>query len=249
MAYLRALAFLAALSFSLIFIAPIQWLARRFDSPLHRRIQVGFCRTFCAIIGIDVAVHGRIAGSSPRLIIANHVSWTDIIVLASLHPLVFLAKSEVASWPALGFLARLQGAIFVERGNRRAIPRVNEALTREMRRGRDIVVFAEGTSSDGSLVLKFNASHLVAPRDGGGPEATLAPVAIAYTEPGARAPADVGWYGDMTFIPHLWSLMKRGGVECHVLYGEAIAPDIGDRKAIAAATQASVQRMLQSVRG
>ncbi|HEY8066217.1 MAG TPA: lysophospholipid acyltransferase family protein [Methylosinus sp.] len=250
MPYLRAIAFALAMTGAFVFFVPVQWLARRRRWELRHSIQTGFCRVMCAIIGIEVREQGRLAGSSPRFVVANHVSWTDIIVLASRYPLVFLAKSEVASWPVLGFLARLQGTIFVERGNRRSIPIVNAALAERLKRGEDIVVFAEGTSSDGAGVLKFNASHFAMLSELAATAAaapTLAPAAILYTERksalvGGRF--DVGWYGDMTFLPHLWSLMKRGGAKCHILWGEAVDPGSGDRKALAAATEAKVRDLL-----
>lgn len=254
MAYLRAIAFVLALSGAFVFVVPVQWLALRRRWPLRHRIQTRFCRAMCAIIGIEVREHGRLAGGGPRFVVANHVSWTDIIALASLYPLVFLAKREVAGWPVLGFLARLQGTVFVDRFNRRQIPLVNQTLAERLRSGEDVVVFAEGTSSDGSGVLKFNASHFAMLRDlAMAPEEplapTLAPAAIVYTE---RAPEtgpnsgrlDVGWYGDMTFVPHLWSLMRRGGAKCHILWGEAVDPRSGDRKALAAATEESVRNLL-----
>lgn len=249
MPYLRALAFVLAMTGAFVVFVPIQWLARRRRWELRHNIQTGFCRVMCAIIGIEVRESGRLAGESPRFVVANHVSWTDIIALASRYPLVFLAKSEVSAWPVLGFLARLQGTVFVERGNRRAIPIVNAALAERLRQGEDIVVFAEGTSSDGAGVLKFNASHFAMLSDLAAANTaapTLAPAAILYTErksaPGGRL--DVGWYGDMTFLPHLWSLMKRGGAKCHILWGEAVDPGSGDRKALAAATEARVRELL-----
>lgn len=248
MAYLRAFVFVLAMTGAFVFFVPVQWLARRRGWPLRHRIQMGFCRTICAIIGIEVREHGRLAGDSPRFVVANHVSWTDIIALSSLYPLVFLAKREVAGWPALGFLARLQGTVFVDRANRRAIPLVNEALAERLRRGEDVVVFAEGTSSDGVGVLKFNASHFAMLRElataNEGLALSLAPAAIVYTERGGCGRLDVGWYGDMTFLPHLWSLMKRGGAKCHILWGEAVDPQSGDRKALAAATEERVRNLL-----
>ncbi|PWB84016.1 MAG: 1-acyl-sn-glycerol-3-phosphate acyltransferase [Methylocystaceae bacterium] len=254
MAYLRAFAFLLAMTGAFVFVVPVQWLARRRRWPLSHRIQTRFCRTMCAIIGIEVREHGRLAGDSPRFVVANHVSWTDIIALSSLYPLVFLAKREVAGWPALGFLARLQGTVFVDRANRRAIPLVNAALAERLRRGEDIVVFAEGTSSDGGGVLKFNASHFAMLRDLAADDErpvapTLAPAAILYAARDAESARndgrfDVGWYGDMTFLPHLWNLMKRGGAKCHILWGEAVDPLSGDRKALAAATEERVRDLL-----
>lgn len=256
MAYLRAIAFVLTLSGVFVFVVPVQWLARRLRWPLRHRIQTQFSRTMCKIIGIEVREHGRLAGDSPRFVVANHVSWTDILALSSLYPLVFLAKREVSAWPVLGFLARLQGTVFVDRANRRAIPLVNQALAERLRRGEDVVVFAEGTSSDGVGVLKFNASHFAMLRELAAVEEkqaapTLAPAAIVYTEREANSGGDpghvdVGWYGDMTFLPHLWSLMKRGGAKCHILWGEAVDPQAGDRKALAAATEERVRNLLAS---
>jgi lyso-ornithine lipid O-acyltransferase len=255
MPYLRALAFVLAMSATFVFAVPVQWLARRYDWPLQHRIQMAFCRLILAVIGIRVAPHGKIAGENPRFVVANHVSWTDILALASVQPLVFLAKKEVATWPVLGFLARLQGTVFVERENRRAIPAVNEALTNVMRAGRDIVVFAEGTSSDGTSVLKFNAAHFAMPADLQSADErfafTLAPVGIAYAAKcggGMSEPIDIGWYGDMTFLPHLWRLMKRGDAVCHILFGDAVETAGRDRKTLAANTEASVRDLLQAAR-
>lgn len=243
MPYLRALIFVAALAGALIFAAPVQALARRRGWALQHRIQTGFCHIMCAIIGVKITRDGPLPGPAPRFVVANHVSWTDIIALASLYPFVFLAKGEVATWPVLGFLAQLQGTVFVDRGARGEVARVNDSLVRELRAGNDLVVFAEGTSSDGTRVLPFNAGHF-APLTFLDPTPTLAPAAIRYLDR-AGAHIDVGWYGDMTFLPHLWSLIRRGGdVECHIRFGEAIATRGKDRKALAAETQARIRDML-----
>jgi lyso-ornithine lipid O-acyltransferase len=254
MAYLRAFAFVWAMAFFVILVAPFQALARRYEWALQHGIQKFFCRTMCRIIGIEVVSVGGLKGSAPRFVVANHVSWTDILAVASIEPLLFLAKSEVAGWPVLGFLARLQGTIFVERANRRKIPIVNQALAAQLRAGRDIVVFAEGTSSSGEGVLKFNASHFAMLSDlAQGPEAlkvAVVPAAFAYFPRGRVGGAgaerfDVGWYGDMTFVPHLWSLMKRGGARCLVSFGEAIDPAVfQDRKQLAAIAQNRVEGLL-----
>jgi len=257
MPYLRALAFVAAMAGFFIFVVPLQFLARRYDWPLQHRIQTFFCRVICATIGIRVTVRGRLPANGPRFVVANHVSWTDVIALASVHPLLFLAKKEVANWPVLGFLARLQGTIFVDRANRRAIPEVNAELAQHLRHGRDIVVFAEGTSSDGSQILKFNSAHFAMlselATDRARPlDVAIAPTAVTYTavETNYHSTSeryDVGWYGDMTFLPHLWGLMRRGGARCHILFGESVDPAVfTDRKALAHATEESVRRLLQT---
>ena len=141
----------------------------------------------------------------------------------------------------LGFLARLQGTVFVPRGSRKDIARVNAQLCDALRDGRDLVVFPEGTSSDGTDVLAFRPAHFEALQYSDG-EVAVAPVAILYTD-GAQ-PIDVGWYGDMTFMPHLWSLMKRGGVLCRIAFGEAITAQGKDRKSLAAEAEAQVRAIL-----
>lgn len=244
---LRALAFIVVLAAAFVFVVPVQALARKHGWAIQHNIQTGFCRVICAIIGVKPAPQGALPGRAPRLVVANHVSWTDIIALASLHPFVFLAKSEVARWPVLGLLARLQGTVFVARGARHDVARVNAALADVLRAGGDLVVFPEGTSSEGAGVLPFRSAHFapVEALAARGEAPALAPVAVAYSD-GARR-IDVGWYGDMTFLPHLWRLMKRSDACCHIIFGETIETEGKDRKALAAETHAQVQALLASI--
>jgi 1-acyl-sn-glycerol-3-phosphate acyltransferase len=246
MPYLRAFAFVSAMAAAFLFVVPVQMLARRRGWPIQHDIQKGFCRVMCAAIGIRVEAASALPAPAPRFVVANHVSWTDIIALTSLYPLVFLAKSEVSGWPVLGFLARLQGTVFVPRGSRKDIPRINAALCDVLRAGRDLVVFAEGTSSDGADVLPFKPAHFDAVQAYDG-AATIAPAAIVYADD--DRPVDVGWYGDMTFLPHLWSLMKRNGVRCVIAFGDAIETRGKDRKTLAGETETQVRALLQELRG
>ncbi|MGD9542847.1 MAG: lysophospholipid acyltransferase family protein [Methylocystis sp.] len=249
MPYLRALAFVTTLMCAFLFLVPLQALARRRGWPIQHAIQTRFCRAICAVIGIRVDAQGALPAPAPRFVVANHVSWTDIIALASVAPFIFLAKRDVAGWPVLGLLARLQGTIFVERGLRQDVARVNDALADALRAGADLVVFPEGTSSDGAAVLPFRSAHF-APLEtmsARGEAPTLAPVAIAYSD-GARR-IDVGWYGDMTFLPHLWSLMKRGDAHCHIVFGAPIETRGKDRKALATESHERVRALLVSLRG
>ena len=107
MHYVRALRLMLVVAVGVVALAPLQTLARRRGWRLQDRIQTGFCRAACRAIGLRVVVRGGLPAEGPRLVVANHVSWTDILALASLHPLIFLSKSEVESWPLLGFLARV----------------------------------------------------------------------------------------------------------------------------------------------
>jgi 1-acyl-sn-glycerol-3-phosphate acyltransferase len=118
-----------------------------------------------------------------------------------------------------------------------------------LRAGGDLVVFPEGTSSDGAVVLPFRSAHF-APLEAmaaRGEAPTLAPVAIAYSDGLERI--DVGWYGDMSFLPHLWRLMKRSRTQCRIFFGEEVATTGKDRKTLAAETRARVCESLASAGG
>lgn len=239
MPYLRATLLVLVLIATLAFVAPIQALAQRRGWSLRHRIQMVFCRIVCKIIGVDVTTAGSPPRRTPLFAVSNHLSWTDIVALASIHPFVFLAKAEVATWPVLGLLARLQGTIFVNRTARRDVSNVNSALSDALRDQRDIVIFAEGTSTDGSAPPRFKPAHFEALRD---VDAFIAPVAIHYTQD--NEVIDVGWYGEMTFLPHLWRLMKFRNLRCHIAFGEIIESAGKDRKKLASQTQDAVTALL-----
>jgi 1-acyl-sn-glycerol-3-phosphate acyltransferase len=190
------------------------------------------------------------------MIVPNHVSWTDVLVLGCRQaPLRFVAKSEVAGWPVLGAIARLSGTIFVERTRPRSILRVNAALSQRLAAGEDVVIFAEATTGDGSRLKRFNAPHFAALRDflAARPQersVEVMPVGIAYVRRdgvplGRLGRSEVAWYGDTELIPHLWSLITRGGIDCEVTYGAPIRFDrTSDRKAVARETEQAVRRLV-----
>lgn len=241
MPFLRGLVLLLVILFGILALAPIQTLARRRGWRLQDHIQTGFCRAACRAIGLKVAASGALPDQAPRLVVANHVSWTDIIALASLYPFVFLSKSEVNSWPLLGLLARVQGTIFVARETRRDIARASRALAETLNSGRDVVVFPEGTSTDGGAILPFRPGPFEALQKTTGP-AVVAPVALYYTDR-AGHPVDLGWYGDMTLIDHIRRLLRQNGAICHIRFGEAIAATGADRKTTAMQAEKQVRAL------
>lgn len=240
MFYARAALLLIAMISAVVFVAPVQALAQRRRWAVRDRIQIGFCRLVCRIIGIEVTTTGVTPQQGPLFVVSNHLSWTDIIALASVHPFVFLAKKEVSTWPVLGFLARLQRTIFVDRNTPKLISSVNAALAQALRDGLDVVVFAEGTSTDGSTPPRFNSAHFDALRD---VDAVVAPAAIFYTLDGKVS--DVGWYGSMTFLPHLGALLNLRKLRCHIAFGEEIHASGKDRKTLASQTQSAVRALLE----
>jgi 1-acyl-sn-glycerol-3-phosphate acyltransferase len=255
--YLRGILALAGFALLVLVAVPLQWLAIRCDWPLQRRLPLLFCRVACRLLGIRPRFLGRTGGRSPQMIVPNHVSWTDILVLGCRQaPLRFVAKSEVAGWPLFGAIAHLTGTIFVERQRRRSILRVNAALSERLAAGEDVVVFAEATTGNGSRLKRFNAPHFAALRDflcarPEEPHATVTPVGLAYVRRhglplGRLGRSEVAWYGETALIPHLWMLVTRGGVDCDVTYGAPIRFERGsDRKAIARETETAVRRLVR----
>jgi 1-acyl-sn-glycerol-3-phosphate acyltransferase len=175
-------------------------------------------------------------------------------VIASLAPVVFVAKSEVAGWPVFGWLARLQRTIFINRQARHQTGAATKEIARRLLGGDAVVLFAEGTSSDGIRVLPFRSSLVGAVHHALGnstrhTHVTVQPMSLAYVSfgglPIGRALRErVAWYGDADLIPHLLHLLTSGAVDVTVSWGEAVAYDMSaDRKAIARDAEKSVRRM------
>src|SRR6266853_4592655 len=248
------------ISFALAFVAltlvllPFQLIGIAFDLPLQRSIPHLYHRILCALIGVRMREVGRRSTASPALILSNHVSWLDICVIAALAPVVFIAKSEVAGWPVLGWLARLQRTIFINRQARHQTGAATREIAGRLLGGDAVVLFAEGTSSDGIRVLPFRSSLVGAVHHALGNSAhhthiTVQPMSLAYigfggVPMGRGLRERVAWYGDADLIPHLLHVLSSGAVDVTVGWGEATAYDMSaDRKAIARDAEKSVRRM------
>jgi 1-acyl-sn-glycerol-3-phosphate acyltransferase len=251
---LRAACVFAAVGAIMLLLLPFQAIALWLELPLRRRIPMRVHRMVCALLGVRVRETGRRMPEHPLLIVANHCSWLDIPVIASVAPVVFVAKSEVAGWPVLGFLAKLQRTVFVDRARRHRTRDVNAEIAQRLAQGDAVVLFGEGTSSDGNRVLPFRSALIGAAAHTG--RVWIQPLSIAYTHmrglPLARRDRPrIAWYGDMTLGPHLVRLAGNGGIDVTLSWGEPIAFDEqSDRKQVAGALEAEVrQRTVQALRG
>jgi lyso-ornithine lipid O-acyltransferase len=248
------------ISFAFAFVAltlallPFQLIGIAFDLRLQRSIPHLYHRILCALIGVRIREVGRRSAATPVLILSNHVSWLDICVIAALAPVVFIAKSEVAGWPVLGWLARLQRTIFIDRRARHQTGAATREIAARLLGGDAVVLFAEGTSSDGIRVLPFRSSLVGAVHHALGNTAhhthvTVQPMSLAYVGfgglPIGRGLRErVAWYGDVELVPHLLRVVASGAVDVIVSWGEATAYDMSaDRKAIARGAERSVRRM------
>ena len=251
---IRVVLILLAVAVLTLVLLPFQLIGMAFDLRLQRSIPRWYHRLLCALIGVRIREIGVRSEASPALILSNHVSWLDISVISALSPVVFVAKREVAGWPLLGWLARLQRTVFIDRQARHRTGAATGEIAGRLLGGDAVVLFAEGTSSDGIRVLPFRSSLVGAVHHALGSSThhthiTVQPMSLAYLSlsgvPLGRGLRErVAWYGDADLIPHLAAVLASGAVDVTVSWGEAVAHDIGaDRKAIAREAERSVRRM------
>lgn len=233
---------------------PIQMLAVRRGWRLAATLPVWWHRRALAAIGVRVRTIGTPCRDRPLLITPNHVSWLDISLIGSLMPLSFVAKAEVAGWPLFGLFAKLQRTVFVDRTRRTDTARVNGEIAARLTSGDAMVLFPEGTSSNGTHVLPFRSALIGAARAalvGGGHERVwVQPLAIAAMRldglPMGRAGRPlVAWYGDMEMIPHLIGVILAGPLDIDLVWGDPIPFDeTTDRKLLARALERNVRGLL-----
>lgn len=171
------------------------------------------CRRVLRILSVDIKTRGPIPLHG--LLVSNHLSYLDILVLSSVTPAVFVSKSEVKSWPVFGWFARMSGTLFVERGRRSDVTRLNNELSQALDRGALVVLFPEGTSSDGQAVLPFKSS-LLEPITQLAHPLTLG--CLGYSLPDGRPGEEVCYWGDMTLVPHLVNLLSKRCVNVTVAF-------------------------------
>jgi len=245
---------LGAIGAVTLVLLPFQWVAVKFGLPMQRRIPQIYHRLVCALIGVKIRVVGRRASDAPLMIVSNHVSWLDISVITAAAPVVFIAKQEVASWPIVGLLAKLQRSVFVNRNHRHKTGDVNTEIAQRLADGDPVVLFGEGTSSDGNRVLEFRSALIGAAREAIAQaehveRVWVQPLSIAYTgllglPLGRQHRPLVAWYGDFDLPPHLAGVLRRGSIDVTLTWGMPIPVDArSDRKAVARGLENAVRRM------
>jgi lyso-ornithine lipid O-acyltransferase len=250
----RALLSILAIVVLTLALLPFQWMAVWMKWPMRRRIPTLYHRLVCRILDVRIRTIGRRADAQPLLIVANHTSWLDISVITAVAPVVFVAKREVASWPVFGLLARLQRSIFVDRARRQKTRNVNGEIARRLAGGDAVLLFAEGTSSDGNRVLAFRTALIGSARDaiaeaGHFERVWIQPLSIAYTSMlglplGRQRRSAVAWYGLTSLLPHLRQLVAYGAIDVTVTWGDPVPYDeSSDRKIVARRLEDAVRAM------
>lgn len=223
-----------------LFLLPFYFVALALKiTPIIRWMPVVYHRMVCFILGIKVKVNGRRSDVTPTLYVCNHVSYLDIEVLGGLVPGSFVAKAEVATWPFFSTLAKAQRTIFIERTSGKTSSSRDEMM-RRLDTGDNLMLFPEGTSSDGTRVLPFRSALFgVAQLRRDGKPIIVQPVAISYTKldgiPLGRYWRPLfAWFGDLDLVPHLWQMTCLGETEAVVTFFPTVDIDrLGDRKKLA----------------
>ena len=207
-------------------VAWMQWMSRRFLSVLH-----------CKVL---------LSGTVPSqgLIACNHLGYVDILVIGSVCPAIFVAKSDVKSWPIFGWLASRAGTIFVSRDEPAKVASQLREIERPLRAGLPVVLFPEGTSSDGTSVLPFRSSLFESAISTG---SSITPAAIAFHQVGVDVGSEVAYWGDLVLVPHLLNLLAKESFTARLSFGSTRAL-LPDRKNEAMFLHQQVSQIHQSLR-
>ncbi len=217
---------------------------------LPGRPKVAFARCYWSVVtrllGLRVRVIGspaKMANGRPVVFVSNHSSWLDVPVLGGRIEACFVSKDEIGGWPVVGTVARLGRTVFVSR-HRHATGRERDALRERLAAGDNLLLFPEGTTSDGSRVLPFRSSFF-AIAEGADPP-LIQPVSVVYDRlgglPTGRASRPVfAWYGDMDLAPHFWHFAQQRGLRVTILLHPPLDPTrFASRKALSQAVWQAV---------
>lgn len=210
--------------------------------PVTPYITQGVCRAAFVILGMRFETRGR-PMTRHGAVVANHASWLDIFALNARKRIYYVAKSEVAGWAGIGWLARATGTVFIARDRRQAGAQ-KAVFEARLKAGHKLLFFPEGTSTDGLRVLPFKPTLFAALFDPAlRDEIWVQPVSVVYAAPKGAEPRFYGWWGDMEFGPHMLKVLaapRQGGVIVSYRAPLRVA-DFADRKALSAAAEAAVR--------
>jgi len=250
----RAICILIVFLTITILCIPVQWLAVKLHLPWRRGFPHHYHRIVCRLIGVRVTMLGEPVQDQGVLMAVNHTGWLDIPVLSACARVSFISKAEVVNWPLFGLLARLQRTIFISRGDKTKMIQDRDRIRERLVKGDALVIFPEGTSTDGNRVLEFKSAFLSAAELPIGEDADkhvrhalVQPVSIAYVAlhgmpMGRENRPFFAWYGDMELVPHLWEAFELGPIDVVVEFHKPLTVDeAGGRKELAALAEAAVR--------
>jgi len=212
-----------------------------FLTPAQRLPWVSrWCVRVLRALGIALQIDG-----TPRpgatLVVANHVSWLDILAINAVQPVRFVSKADVRGWPVLGWLIECGGTLFIERERKRDALRVVHQVAQALRNGDTVAVFPEGTTSDGTGLLPFHANLLQAAISTCTP---VQPVALRFADRAHGFSPAVAYIGDTTLVQSLWLIVMADGLQAHVSWLAPLASDATERRTLSEALRRQIAQAL-----
>ncbi|KZY38323.1 acyl-phosphate glycerol 3-phosphate acyltransferase [Alcanivorax sp. HI0083] len=222
--------------FILAFLLGAFWSPYR---PVVLAAKQSWCRRFLRILGVELMVTGSRV-EAPVFLVSNHVSWLDIPVIASQRHLYFLSKAEVGDWPLIGNLARAMGTLFIKRGSGESVRKAQEIASR-LQQGHTVLVFPEGTTTDGSSLSRFFPQLFDAPLLAGVP---VQPLAVRYLDSMGAPDPGLAFIGDDEFHDHLWAMLLRPKIRVRLHFCTPLDGEGMDRKALSVRAHERVEEQL-----
>lgn len=212
-----------------------------FITPAQRLAQTGrWCARMARALGVRVEGSG-VSHDGPALLVANHISWLDILAINAVHPARFVSKADVKHWPVLGWLVACGGTLFIERERKRDALRVVHQIADALQQGDTVAMFPEGTTGEGTTLLPFHANLLQAAVSAGRP---LQPIALQYADAQATPSRAVVWVGDDTLAVSLWRVVMADDLRVCVMQRPALDTQAQDRRELAAQVRDEIARAL-----
>lgn len=218
----------------------------RFSESVRQRILRRWSAELIHILNVriviphDDAMHTQPAG----IIVSNHISWLDVIVLNAVIPLRFVAKSEVRSWPVIGWLCMRAQTLFIERGRARDAARINRQLVELLQDGGSLAVFPEGTTTDGRQVGDFHASLLQPAVDAG---SQIHPVAIRYQDAHGAHSIAAAYIDELSFGESLWTLLNCRSLHVRLVATPSLEALGSDRRTLTRIAQQQIRTAVEQM--
>jgi len=209
----------------------------------NARVQA-WARRMLELVGIELRLHGTPPAQGPALLVANHISWLDILVMHAARHCRFVSKSELRHWPLIGTLATAGGTLYIERASRRDAMRVVHDMTAALQAGDILAVFPEGTTSDGVALLPFHANLVQAAVSA---DAPAQPVALRFIDVATGQTSLAPCYiGDDSLLGSIWRTLTGPRIAAVVRYGEPQRANGRDRRQWAADLHQAVAALRQN---
>jgi len=217
------------------------WEHRKLPRDASRAECAEWLHQSCARGLSAINVHLASTGALPShgLIVCNHLSYLDILVMSAVLPCVFVSNAEVEQWPIIGRYARWAGSVFVQRHDRADAARASASVAESLQIGVPVVLFPEGTTTDGQSVLRFHSTMLQPAIDAG---AQVTPCSIRYELDDGAVEREVCWWGDMALLPHVLNLLAKKTIRATITFGKPM-PATGERQQLSQTLHREVLRL------